>query len=447
MATTPAFVGQTGGRFAQVAAARLLSRSGRRAAPCAGNRGYVAPAFHAPAAARARPRRQPGARLVYSRTPTMGLEKVKLGSSDLEVTQVCLGTMTFGIQNSEEEAHAQLDYAILERGVNFIDTAELYPVPSSDPAWFPGATEEILGRWLAKATAADPGLRSRLVIATKMSGYIGSTTIPGYRSDPPVKEKMPARLDAASVKAAVEASLRRLGVDTIDLFQLHWPDRYVPIFGSTVYSPSSERPDSVPIAETLKAIKDVMDLGKVRHYGLSNETSYGLCQAVAAADALGMVRPATIQNSFSLIHRSFEAELAEVASHSKVSLLPWSPLAGGSLSGKYLDEADAPAEEVSSWRYKRFPQFQSRYVSKDSLAAVAAYKEIAKEAGMPVATLALAWCRSRWYVGSTIIGATKMGQLKENIDAFDEDLTPSLSKEVLAKIDAVHLRQKDPATV
>lgn len=333
----------------------------------------------------------------------------------------------------------------LYRMPSLVISHAVYPVPSSDPAWFPGATEEILGRWLAKATAADPGLRSRLVIATKMAGYIGSSPIPGYRCDPPVKEKMPARLDATSVKAAVEASLRRLGIDTIDLFQLHWPDRYVPIFGSTVYSPSLERPDSVPIAETLGAIKDMMDQGKVRQYGLSNETSFGLCQAVAAADALGMARPATIQNSFSLIHRSFEAELAEVSSHFKVSLLPWSPLAGGSLSGKYLNEADAPVDEVSSWRYKRFPQFQSRYVSKDSLAAVAAYKDIAEEAGISVAMLALAWCRSRWYVGSTIIGATKMNQLKENIDAFDEDLT--LSKEVLAKIDAVHLRQKDPATV
>lgn len=321
----------------------------------------------------------------------------------------------------------------------------VYPVPSSDPAWFPGATELIIGKWLAKATAADPSLRSRLVIATKIAGYSASSTIPGYRSDPPVKDKSPARLDAASVKAAVEASLRRLGVDTIDLFQLHWPDRYVPLFGSSVYNPSAERPDSVPIAETLGAIKEMMDQGKVRHYGLSNETSFGVCQAVAAADALGMPRPATIQNSFSLIHRAFETELAEVASHYNVSLLPWSPLAGGSLSGKYLPSADAPAAEVAAWRYKRFPQFQSRYVSEDSLAAVAAYKEIADEAGMSVAALALAWCRSRWYVGSTIIGATQMAQLKENIDAFDETVT--LSKETLAKIDAVHLRQKDPATV
>lgn len=320
----------------------------------------------------------------------------------------------------------------------------MYPVPSSDPAWLPGATETIIGKWLAKAMAADPGLRSRLVIATKIAGFSRESTIPGYRSDPPVNKKMPARLDAASVKAAVDASLRRLGIDTIDLFQLHWPDRYVPLFGSIAYSPSSERPDSVPIAETLGAIKEMMDQGKVRQYGLSNETSFGLCQAVAAADALGMPRPVTIQNSFSLIHRSFEGELAEVCSHYNVSLLPWSPLAGGCLSGKYLNDADVPADEVSSWRYRRFPQFQSRYIGKDSLAAAAAYKEIADEAGISVAMLALAWCRSRWYVGSTIIGATKMEQLKEDIDAFDEDL--KLSKEVLAKIDEVHLRQKDPAT-
>lgn len=323
----------------------------------------------------------------------------------------------------------------------------VYPVPSSDPSWVPGTTELIVGRWLAKATAADPTLRARLVIATKVMGYSGSSTVPGYRSDPPVKEMAPARLDAASVRAAAEASLRRLGCGTIDLYQLHWPDRYVPLFGSTVYNPAAARADSVPIAETLGALKALMGEGKIRHWGLSNETSYGVCQAVAAADALGMPRPATIQNSFCLLHRSFETDLGETCSHLNVDLLPWTPLAGGSLAGKYAAGAidAAPAEEVASWRFKRFPKFQPRYVGKDSLAAVAAYKDIAEEAGMSVATLSLAWCRSRSYVASTIIGATKMAHVKENIDAFDEDLT--LSEEVLAKIDKVHLRQRDPATV
>eukprot|EP00168_Porphyra_purpurea_P002732 TRINITY_DN1317_c0_g1_i1.p1 TRINITY_DN1317_c0_g1~~TRINITY_DN1317_c0_g1_i1.p1 ORF type:complete len:378 (+),score=159.21 TRINITY_DN1317_c0_g1_i1:297-1430(+) len=375
----------------------------------------------------------------------MGLAKVKLGSSDMEVTQVCLGTMTFGVQNTEAEAVEQLDYAVLERGVNFIDTAELYPVPSSDPSWVPGTTESIVGRWLAKATAADPGLRARLVIATKIAGYGSSSTIPGYRVEPPMKKPLPARLDAKSVRTAAEASLRRLGVDTIDLYQLHWPDRYIALFGSTAYDPTKERPDSVPIAETLGELKKLIDEGKIRHWGLSNETTFGVCQAVAAADALGMPRPATIQNSFCLIDRRFQSELAEACAPSNynVGLLPWSPLAGGSLTGKYLLDAGVSAEEAATFRFKRFPKFQPRYVSDDSLAAVAAYAKIAKAAGISVTTLSLAWCRSRWYVASTIIGATKMAHLKENIDAFDEALT--LSDDVLAQIDEVHLKYRDPA--
>jgi len=321
----------------------------------------------------------------------------------------------------------------------------VYPVPSSDPAWVPGATETIVGRWLAKATAADPGLRARLVIATKISGYIPSSTIPGNRVEPPLTEPRASRLDAESVRAAAEASLRRLGLDTIDLYQLHWPDRYVALFGTSAYDPTKERPGSVPISETLGELKKLIDEGKIRHWGLSNETSYGVCQAVAAADALGMPRPATIQNSFCLIDRRFQSELAETCAPSNynIGLLPWSPLAGGSLTGKYLPDAGATAEEASAFRFKRFPKFQPRYVSDDSLAAVAAYAKIAKAAGMSVTTLSLAWCRSRWYVASTIIGATTLAHVKENIDAFDEALT--LSDDVLAQIDEVHLKYRDPA--
>jgi aryl-alcohol dehydrogenase-like predicted oxidoreductase len=360
------------------------------------------------------------------------LRKVTLGSSDLKVTDVCLGTMTWGVQNTEAEAHTQLDYALKERGVTFVDTAEMYPVPMFAPGWVPGTTESYIGSWLAK----NPGWRERIVIATKVCGNSSRPSdVAARRSDPP-SGPAPLRLDAASVRQACDASLRRLRTDYIDLYQIHWPDRYVPIFGTTQYDPTQER-DSVPIAETLGALWDLIQQGKIRHYGLSNETTYGLCEWVKAADAMGAPRPITIQNSFCLLNRAFGSELAEACapSHHNVGLLPYSPLGGGALSGKYRDK-----KLPEGSRFQRYPQFMTRYVTPAAVDAVDRYAAIASARGMSVATLALAWCRSRWFVASTIVGATDMDQLKENLDAF----TVTLDEGTLKAIDEVHIANKDP---
>ena len=360
-----------------------------------------------------------------------------LGSSGLMVTEVCLGTMTFGIQNTEEDAHAQLDYAVKERGVNFIDTAEMYPVPSSAAGWKPGTTEEYIGTWIEK----NPALRSEIVLATKVAGYNPGSETGGNRFVPP-KPKADCRLDRESVLMACDASLRRLRTDYIDLYQLHWPDRYAPNFGQSVYDPKQER-DAVPIKETVAALGELIAAGKIRHYGLSNETTYGVCEFVRAADELGVPRPVSIQNSFCLLHRTFETELAEACapSHYNIGLLPWTPLAGGALSGKYL-HGKKPAEG----RLVKYPNFMQRYLNAPSVEATEAYDAIAKEAGISLATLSLAWCRTRWYCASTIIGATTMEQLKENIDAFDTDLV-TLSEETLKAIDDVHFARRDPCMI
>lgn len=371
------------------------------------------------------------------------MKYTNLGSSSLNVSEVCLGTMTWGIQNTEAEAHQQIDYA-LSRGVNFLDTAELYPVPSSAPTWVPGKSEEYLGTYLA----AHPGVREKIVIATKVMGFSPASDVPSNRDpnnagkDSP---KMPARLDKKSVRDACEASLRRLQTDYIDLYQLHWPDRYVPLFGKRAYHPKMER-EAVPIRETLEVLKELLDEGKIKAYGLSNETTFGVCEFVRIADLLGMPRPATIQNAFCLLNRSFEAELAEACAPSNfnIGLLPWSILAGGTLTGKYngkLDDSYDPIDKsLDKARFVMFKSFQGRFISKTVFEETQKYMDLAKSKGMSVATLAQAFCKSRWYIPSSIIGATTMEQLKENIDAFEVDL----DKETLDEIDIIHNERKDP---
>lgn len=313
----------------------------------------------------------------------------------------------------------------------------MYPVPSSAPGWKPGRTEAFIGTWLAK----NPSLRPEVVIATKVSGYNPNSETGGNRFVPP-RERADCRLDRASVLMACDASLRRLQTDYIDLYQLHWPDRYCPGFGTSVYDPSKER-DAVPIKETVAALGELIEAGKIRHYGLSNETTYGVCEFVRAADELGVPRPVSIQNSFCLLHRSFETELAEACapSHYNIGLLPWTPLAGGALSGKYLNGAK-PAEG----RLVKYGNFMQRYLNPPSVAATEQYAAVAAKAGVSLATLALAWCKTRWYVTSTIIGATTMAQLKEDIDAFDGDIV-TLDEETLAAVDAIHFQCRDPCMI
>ena len=369
-----------------------------------------------------------------------------LGSSSLKVTEACLGTMTWGVQNSEADAHAQLDYAIKERGINFIDTAELYPVPLTAPEWRAGTTEQYIGTWIA----ANPEMRSQIVLATKMCGYMPNSAVAAARTYPaePADPKPDCRMDRDSVRAACEASLRRLQTDYIDLFQLHWPDRYVPLFGASQYAYERER-ESIAIEETAAALKSLLDEGKIRAYGLSNETPYGVCEWARVAAKLGMPPPATIQNAYSLLTRSFEGDLAEACSprHHNVGLLPWSVLCGGLLSGKYSKGEAAD----SSARFVKYEDYMSRWhpshARAETLDATAAYCAIADKAGLSPAQLAILWCRTRPFIaahGSVIVGATSVEQLKANLDAFELP-TSALSDEMVAEIDAVHMRCRDPS--
>ena len=341
-----------------------------------------------------------------------------LGTSDLRVSNVCLGTMTFGEQNTEADAHSQLDYAI-ERGVNFIDTAEMYPVmPRAETQ---GSTERFIGSWLKKT-----GKRNDVVLATKAAGPNPALHwVRGGKQN----------LDAANLQAAVETSLRRLQTDRIDLYQLHWPSRNLPIFGATQFDPKNER-SSVAIEETLAALGKLVDAGKIGHIGVSNESSWGVCEFTRQAEAKGLPRIATIQNLYNLTARGFETSLLdETCYRENVGLLAYSPLAFGQLSGKYIDNPKAHG------RLTIFPPTWSpRYLRPTVVAAVKDYAQLARENGMTPAQMALAWCYSRWFVASTIIGATNLEQLKENIDAAET----ALPDHVIAAIDAIHARLPNP---
>jgi aryl-alcohol dehydrogenase-like predicted oxidoreductase len=346
------------------------------------------------------------------------MEKIKLGASNLDVTKICLGTMTFGEQNSEADAHSQLDYA-LERGINFIDTAEMYPVPPR--AETTGATERYIGSWLKKS-----GKRGQIVLASKVAGpNPNQSWIRGGANN----------LDPANIRAAVEASLQRLQTDHIDLYQLHWPSRNVPIFGASVFNPQAERP-SVAIQETLAVLGQLIDAGKIGAIGVSNESCWGVSEFIKQSETKGLPRIATIQNLYNLTARHYETSLLdETCFRENVGLLAYSPLAFGQLTAKYHDDPQARG------RLTIFPPTWSpRYLRPGVLSAVAQYAELARANGMTPTQLALAWCYSRWFVASTIIGATSLAQLKENIDAFEV----RLSDEVVERINQIHASLPNP---
>ena len=343
------------------------------------------------------------------------MEYRQLGSSNLKVSTLALGTMTFGEQNTEAEAHAQLDYAIAH-GVNFIDTAEMYPVaPRAETVH---RTESYIGSWLKRQQ------RDKLILATKIAGPArGFSWIRGT-----------PRINREHISAAIDGSLRRLQTDYVDLYQLHWPDRYVPMFGSTSYDVTQER-ETTPIAEQLQVLAELVKAGKVRHIGLSNETPWGVAEFVRCAEQLGLPRIASVQNAYHLINRTFESGLAEICHHANVGLLAYSPLAFGWLSGKYVTDPNAKG------RVTLFPGFGQRYSKPNVPAATKEYMRIAREAGLTPATLALAFARTRWFNSSVILGATTLGQLKENLDSAEI----TLSKEVLENIEAVHRLYPNPA--
>ncbi|KAG2450872.1 hypothetical protein HYH02_004705 [Chlamydomonas schloesseri] len=360
------------------------------------------------------------------------MRRHKLGSSDLEVPIVCLGTMTWGEQNTEEEAWQQLDFA-LEHGVNFIDTAELYPVPPNPKTV--GRTETYIGNWL-KAR----GCRDKVILATKVAAPlpgVDRSWIVANRSDPPADHTTCGQptMDEASIRAALAASLRRLQTDYVDLYQIHWPARYAPLWGKRQYRVENERPFT-SFEEQVRVMGELIKEGKIRHWGLSNETSYGVAQMCEAAKRLGVPPPVSIQNDFAPVYRHFESELAETCAPSayNLGLLAYGVLAGGTLSGKYADGA-----KPTKARHTDFPEFQSRYHNPLTLAAAAEYAALAKRVGLSPATLAQAWAASRWYMGSVIIGATSMEQLKENIEAC----LVTLDASTLDEMDAIHLRLKN----
>jgi aryl-alcohol dehydrogenase-like predicted oxidoreductase len=344
------------------------------------------------------------------------MEYRQLGTSDLRVSAVCLGTMTFGEQNTAAEAHAQLDLA-LAQGVNFVDTAEMYPVPPRAETCT--RTETIVGSWLRRQP------RDRVILATKVAGPRRAMTwIRGG----------PRALDRDNVRAALEGSLRRLQTDYVDLYQLHWPERNTPMFGEYAFEPGKET-DAVPVRAQLETLAELVAEGRVRCVGLSNETSWGVMQFLRLADEHGLPRVVSIQNAYSLLNRTYECGLAEIGFRENVGLLAYSPLAFGHLSGKYL------ADPGARGRINLFGRFGQRYEKPNVAAAVAAYAEVARRHGLSLTQLALGFVYRRWCVASTVIGATSLAQLHEDIDAWEV----RLSDEALADVEAVHLRFTNPA--
>jgi len=339
-----------------------------------------------------------------------------LPGTQLSVSEVCLGTMTWGEQNSEAEGHAQLDHAVAQ-GINFIDTAEMYPIPPRPETQ--GRTETILGRWLARQP------RDRCVIATKVAGPGRREWIRNGRND----------LTRENIAEACGTSLERLQTDYIDLFQIHWPQRNVPMFGATEFDPAKER-EGPAIREQVEAMAALIASGKIRHYGLSNETTWGVCEFQRVAKELGVPGPVSVQNSYSLVSRSADNDLAEAFHRERMSLLAYSPLAAGMLTGKYRNGARPP-----NARHTLFDQAGLRFRKPVVQEAIEAYAQLAARRGLTLPQLALGYVRSRWYVGATIIGATTIAQLEEDIAAAQCDLDAP----TLAEIAAVQAHYPNPA--
>jgi len=340
-----------------------------------------------------------------------------LGRTGISVSEICLGTMTFGQQNSQDEAFAQMDMA-LDHGVNFFDTAEMYSFPAK--AETQGRSEEIIGNWI-KAR----GNRDKVVVATKITGPgAGFAHVRGGDTT----------LGRTQIRDAVEQSLKRLQVDTIDLYQTHWPERPANYFGKLGYE-HSDGAEWTPLEETLDGMAREIEAGRVRAFGVSNETAWGLMRHAALADANGLPRAASIQNPYSLLCRTFEVGLAEVAIREDCGLLAYSPLGFGALTGKYLDGALPDGS-----RHKLYPQY-GRYFQPNGIGATEEYVVLAREHGLDPAQMALAYVNSRRFLTSNIIGATTLDQLQTNLGSADV----TLSAEVEKAIEAIHAANPNPA--
>ena len=352
------------------------------------------------------------------------MHTTELGHSGLHATSICLGTMTFGEQVGEALAHAILDRAV-ERGINFIDTAEMYAVPARAATF--GATETILGRWFA----ARPGLRQRLVLASKVAGP--------SRGMPWIREG--AGMAAADIVASCNASLQRLQTDVIDLYQIHWPERHVPAFGAMYYEPAKET-SATSIHAQLDALAGLVQAGKVRAIGLSNETPYGVHEFVRLAEQHGLPRVVTVQNPYCLINRTWENALDETCHRLNVSLLAYSPLGFGLLTGKYDAHAPTDAGAPQGARIARYESVRKqRWGRPEALAAARRYNQLARDNGLTPAQMALAFCYTKWQVASTIIGVTSLAQLDEDLNAWGTTLSP----ELLKAIDTIRWEVRDPA--
>ncbi|MGD8430275.1 MAG: NADP(H)-dependent aldo-keto reductase [Ectothiorhodospiraceae bacterium] len=342
------------------------------------------------------------------------MEYRQLGNTDIKVSALCLGTMTWGRQNTEAEAHEQMDCA-MDRGINFFDAAEMYPVPPE--AETQGLTERYIGTWLAAR-----GRRDDLILATKATGP-GLEHIRGGRPS----------FDAAGLREAVDGSLQRLQTDYIDLYQLHWPERRTNYFGRLGYEVQPED-ESPRLEETLRALADLVAEGKIRHVGLSNESPWGVMRFLALAEQHGLPRVVSVQNPYNLLNRTYEVGLAEISHREKAGLLAYSPLAFGMLSGKYLD-----GRRPEGARLTLFSRF-TRYLNDAGETATRKYVDLAHEHGLDPAQMALAYVTARPFLTSNIIGATSMEQLRSNIDSLDV----TLSDEVLEGIEAIHTGRPNP---
>ncbi|HAS8125844.1 TPA: NADP(H)-dependent aldo-keto reductase [Vibrio vulnificus] len=342
------------------------------------------------------------------------MQYTKLPHSTLEISKLCLGTMTFGEQNSQQDAFEQLDYAVTQ-GINFIDTAEMYPVPPK--AQSQGLTEQFIGNWLSKS-----GKREKVVLATKIAGP---------RNVPYIRDNM--SLNRRHIHTAIDDSLTRLQTDYVDLYQLHWPQRQTNCFGQLNY-PYPDTQEEVTLIETLEALNELVKAGKIRYIGVSNETPWGVMTLLRLAEKHDLPRIVSIQNPYNLLNRSFEVGLSEISHYEGVQLLAYSPMAFGTLSGKYLDGA-----RPKGARCTLFERFQ-RYFTPQGLEATNAYVSLARDYGLDPAQMALAFVNQRPFVASNIIGATTLDQLKANI----ESLNVKLEDEVLNKIQQIGTTYSNP---
>ena len=351
------------------------------------------------------------------------MQYVQLGQSQLNVSKVCLGTMTFGDQNNQAEAHQQLDCAVAQ-GINFIDTAEMYPVPPKAETYT--RTETIIGHWLKHQA------RDKLVIGSKISGP--RRGLAWVRNNE-------FSLDRATIRSALHDSLQRLQTDYIDLYQIHWPERNVPLFGQYQFDPANEidvngkQKQWVSIHNQLEALAELINEGKIRAIGLSNEQPWGVMEFLRIAKQFNLPTIATLQNGYNLLNRHIDFGISEICYRENVSLLAYSPLAFGHLSGKYIENPQAIG------RVTLFKGYAQRYTKPNVIAACDAYNMLAKAYGCCLTELALSYVMQRWCVANTVIGATSMAQLQQNIAAYQLKLSP----EILKEIDAIHLRFTNPA--